>query len=250
VRLEIGIVRLEMKLSWIVMSMFVITASVSCACLAAEKPDGANGTAHSATVAASADTSPSLRDRNPRYRLRKGDSFDLEFALSPEFNQTIPVQPDGYITLKSVGTIFVEGQTLPELTETIKQAYTKILHDPVVTIALKDFEKPYFIAAGQVGKPGKYDLRSDMTLTEAIAVAGGFTPSSKHSQVVLFRPAANGMMEARLLNIKKMLNSRDLTEDVHLMPGDMLFVPQNQLSKIQKFLPNSSMGMYMNSPNL
>src|ERR1035437_994698 len=181
-----------MKLSWIVMSMFVITASVSCACLAAEKPDGANGTAHSATVAASADTSPSLRDRNPRYRLRKGDSFDLEFALSPEFNQTIPVQPDGYITLKSVGTIFVEGQTLPELTETIKQAYAKILHDPVITIALKDFEKPYFIAAGQVGRPGKYDIRSSITVTEAVAIAGGFNDRSKHSKVVLYRPVTGG----------------------------------------------------------
>jgi polysaccharide export outer membrane protein len=232
-----------MKLSWIVMSMFVITASVSCACLAAEKPAG---TAHGATTDASASASPSLHDRNPRYRLRKGDSFDLEFALSPEFNQTIPVQPDGYITLKSVGTMFVEGQTLPELTETIKQAYAKILHDPVVTIALKDFEKPYFIAAGQVGKPGKYDLRSDLTLTQAIAIAGGFTPSSKHSQVVLFRPAANGMMEAHLLDVKKMLASRDLREDVHLLPGDMVFVPKNFISKIQRYLPSSSMGMYLN----
>jgi polysaccharide export outer membrane protein len=199
----------------------------------------------SSDSAASVDAVPGFQDRSPRYRLRKGDSFEVEFTLSPEFNQTIPVQPDGYITLKSVGTIHVEGQTLPQLTETIKNAYSKILHDPVITVSLKDFEKPYFIAAGQVGKPGKYDLRSDLTLTEAIAIAGGFNDTSKHSQVVLFRPASDGVMEARLVDVKKMLNSRNLKEDVHLRPGDMLFVPQNHISKIQKYLPTSSMGAYL-----
>ena len=91
-----------------------------------------------------------------------------------------------------MGSIFVEGQTVPELTETLKAAYAKILHDPVITIALKDFEMPYFIAAGQVTKPGKYDLRSDLTVTQAVAIAGGFNDKSKHSQVVLFRPAPGG----------------------------------------------------------
>ena len=113
-------------------------------------------------------------------------------TLSPEFNQTVAVQPDGYVTLKGAGTIFVEGQTVPELTETVKAAYAKILHDPVIAIALKDFEKPYFIAAGQVAKPGKYDLRSDLTVTEAVAIAGGFNDKAKHSQVVLFRPLPGG----------------------------------------------------------
>ena len=233
-----------MKLSRVVMKkMLAVALFLSSGCLAAQNSAGA---ARSTTPTEVAGMSPSLQDRNPRYHLRKGDSFDLEFSLSPEFNQTIPVQPDGYITLRSVGTVFVEGQTLPELTETIKAAYAKILHDPVVTIALKDFEKPYFIAAGQVGKPGKYDLRSDLTLTEGIAVAGGFTEASKHSQVVLFRPAENGMMEARLMDIKKMLNSRDLREDVRLEPGDMVFVPKNRISKIQRYLPSSNMGMYLN----
>ncbi len=200
----------------------------------------------SSISAASSDAVPGLRERNPRYKLRKGDSFDLDFALSPEFNQTVAVQPDGYVTLKGVGSIFVEGKTVPELTERIRAAYKGILHDPMIAIVLKDFEKPYFIAAGRVAKPGKYDLRSDLTLTEAVAIAGGFNETSKHSQVVLFRPASDGLMEARLVDVKKMMKSRDLKEDVHLRPGDMVFVPQNRISKIQRYLPTSSMGAYLN----
>ena len=193
----------------------------------------------------SASATPQLHERNPRYQLRKGDTFDLDFELSPEFNQTVAVEPDGYVTLKGVGSIFVEGQTVPELTETVKTAYAKILHDPVIAITLKDFEKPYFIASGQVGKPGKYDLRSDLTVTEAVAIAGGFNDKSKHSQVVLFRPAPGGGYEAKLINVKKLLASRNLSEDIHLQPGDMLYVPQNAFSKIRPFLPTSSMGAYL-----
>jgi len=187
-----------------------------------------------------------FQERNHRYGLRKGDSFDVDFAFSPEFNQTVVVQPDGYVTLRGAGSLHVEGQTLPQLTDTIKKAYAGILHDPVITVALKDFEKPYFVAAGQVGKPGKYDLRSDTTLVEAVAIAGGFTEASKHSQVLLFRQVSNEMVEARVFDVKKMLASHNLQEDPHLLPGDMLFVPQNSISKIRRYLPTSSLGMYAN----
>ena len=200
------------------------------------------GTNSPSIVTASTDAAPGFQERSPRYRLRKGDSFDLDFALSPEFNQTVAVQPDGYVTLKGVGSILVEGQTVPELTETLKTLYAKILHDPVITVALKDFDKPYFIAAGQVTKPGKYDLRSDLTVTEAVAIAGGFNDKAKHSQVVLFRPLSGGGYEAKLLNVKKLLATRNLSEDVYLQPGDMLYVPQNAFSKIRRYIPTCKHG--------
>jgi polysaccharide biosynthesis/export protein len=203
------------------------------------------GPGSSSIAAASTGTAPGFQERSPRYRLRKGDSFDLDFALSPEFNQIVAIEPDGYVTLKGVGSIFVEGQTVPELTESVKTAYAKILHDPVITVALKDFDKPYFIAAGQVAKPGKYDLRGPLTVTEAVAIAGGFNGQAKHSQVVLFRPTSNGMFQAKLLNVKKLLASRNLSEDIYLQPGDMLYVPQNALSKIRPFLPTANMGAYV-----
>ena len=204
---------------------------------------GNAGVRQSATVAP---PQPTLQQRAPRYQLRRGDSFEIEFSFSPEFNQTVTVEPDGYITLKSAGAIIAEGLTVPKLSEAIQQKYAGILHDPVVTIDLKDFEKPYFVAAGQVGKPGKYDLRSDLTLTEAVAIAGGFTEASKHSQVVLYRPGPNGITEVRLVDAKKMLRSHNLAEDIHLQPGDMIYVPQNRISKISRYLPTSSLSMYGN----
>jgi polysaccharide export outer membrane protein len=152
------------------------------------------------------------------------------------------VQPDGYITLRGAGDIQVAGQTVPELTETLRLAYGKILHDPLISVVLKDFEKPYFIADGQVGRPGKYELRGDTTLTQAIAMAGGFQDSAKHSQVLLFRRVNNDWVSAKIINVKEMEKEGNLHEDPYLHPGDMVFVPKNRLSKIKPFLPSSGMG--------
>jgi len=108
---------------------------------------------------------------------------------------------------------------------------------------LKDFERPYFIADGQVGHPGKYDLRGDTTVIQAVAIAGGLQNSAKHSQVVLYRRVNDDWIEAKLLNVKKMENSRNLSEDMHLKPGDMIFVPKNRISKIQQFIPSYGFNM-------
>ena len=200
-----------------------------------------------AEISASASTAtadkPELRTRDERYRIAPGDSFDVNFELSPEFNQTaVAVQPDGFVTLRGVGDVNVQGQTVPELTETLRGVYGKFLNDPLISVSLKDFEKPYFVADGQVGKPGKYDLRGTVTLTQAIAIAGGFTDKSRHSQVLLFRRVSSQWMHAEIINVKKMEKSGKLTEDVLLHPGDMLFVPKNTMSKIDTFFPSASMG--------
>jgi protein involved in polysaccharide export with SLBB domain len=62
---------------------------------------------------------PTLQARDPRYRLRSGDSINLDFQFTPEFNQTLSVQPDGYITLKEIGDVHVAGETVPELRKSL-----------------------------------------------------------------------------------------------------------------------------------
>ena len=198
-----------------------------------------------APPAAHEESSSGLHKRNWRYRINPSDSVEITFQLTPEFNQTVTVQPDGYITLRDVGDLQAAGHTLPELTESIKSAYSKILHDPIISVDPKDFERPYFVVGGQVGKPGKFDWRGDVTLTQAIAIAGGFTEASKHSQVLLFRRVSDQWTEAKIINVKKMLNSGNLQEDPELKPGDMLFVPKNALSKIKPFIPTVSAGAYV-----
>jgi polysaccharide export outer membrane protein len=233
-------------------SMIVFSAALPAAAQKVLVPSlVSNGQADANTQVPQATTGESgagLHKRNLRYRINPSDTLQLTFALTPEFNQTVTVQPDGYITLHGVGDLPAAGQTLPELTESIKTAYSKIMQDPEITVDPKEFEKPFFTVGGQVGKPGKFDWYGDITLTQAIALAGGFTDASKHSQVLLFRRVSDQWTEARIINVKKMMSSRDLQEDPNLKPGDMLFVPKNALSKIKPFLPTTSAGIYANPP--
>jgi polysaccharide export outer membrane protein len=187
-----------------------------------------------------------LGERTPLYQLQKSDTLEVSFTFAPEFNQTVSVQPDGYIALKGTGSRYAEGSTLPEFTAHVNEAYASLLRDPEVTVTLRDFEKPSFVAAGEVVHPGKYELRGTITLTQAVAMAGGFTMKAKPSQVLLFRRVSSEWAEARVLDVKKMLRAHQLSEDLYLRPGDMLYVPQSIFSKIRGFLPTSSLGMYMN----
>jgi polysaccharide export outer membrane protein len=191
--------------------------------------------------------SPALTgERRPLYRLRQSDVIEIDFPLVPEFHQSIIVQPDGFVSLKEAGQLYAEGKTLPQLEQAIRDAYLPKLRDPEVTVVLKDYDKPYFVASGEVARPGKYELRGDTTVTEALAIAGGFNGQAKRSQVVLFRRISDELVETRQLDVKRMLKSSDLKEDLHLRPGDLLYVPQNTLSRLKRLIPTSNLSMYMN----
>ena len=136
------------------------------------------------------------------------------------------VQPDGFITVRALGPLRVAGATIPELTERLRSAYGSILRDPVVTIELKEFEKPYFIVAGEVEKPGKYDWRGETTLTQAVAVAGGLKDRAKHSRAVLFQRQPAGDYKATKIDLNRMLKDADLNADLRLQPGDLVFIPR------------------------
>jgi polysaccharide export outer membrane protein len=203
----------------------------------------ARGSGSSASATSGPDR-PALQQRNPRYRLCASDVIALTFPLTPEYDQTVSVQPDGFITLAGAGDVHVEGLTTLETIPAIQAAYVNILHNSIVTIELKDFNKPYFTVSGQVFKPGKFDLRGYTTATEAVAMAGGFEDSAKHSQVLLFRRVNDSWTEVKSLDLKHILQGHNVSEDPEIRPGDMLFVPQNTISKVKKFIPNYGMGAY------
>lgn len=190
---------------------------------------------------------PALQHRYPRYKVQRDDVLAISFALAPELNQSATIQPDGYINLQGANSIHIEGMTVPEVVEAIKKAYSSTLHDPIVEVDLTDFQKPFFIVTGQVGKPGQYDLRYDLTVSEAIAIAGGFTPQAK-TQIFLYHRVSEGWVEVRKLSLKDILHGKNVNEDAQMQPGDMIFVPEKLITNFRKYVPYS-VGMYL-SPQL
>jgi polysaccharide export outer membrane protein len=244
---------------FLVIALVIVGAGFACAGVAAQQAPAAQQTspAQQAQSAAPAQTQqtadtatdpqrPALHQRYPRYRLRSSDVIDLTFRFTPEFNQEVTVQPDGYIQARGLpNDVYVQGMTVSEMTAALQKSYSTILNQPEISVTLKDFDKPYFVAGGLVGKPGKYDLRGTTTATQAVAMAGGFADGAKNSQVVLFRRSnSDDWMEVKVLNLKEVLKGKKLNEDTVLQPGDMLYVPKSTWSKIEKFLPRSSVGAY------
>jgi polysaccharide export outer membrane protein len=218
----------------------LLLAFLSCAAIgaAAQNPNLSRTTSHEMLASnATPDVDrPQLAQRNPRYRINRSDVLNLSFPLSPEFNQTVTVQPDGYITLQGAGSICILGMTVPETSDAIKKAYAKVLHEPIIDVDLKDFQKAYFIVTGQVTKPGQYDLRYDLTASQAIAIAGGFMPTAK-TQIYLYHRSTDGWVQARELKLKDFLHGKNISEDVQIRPGDMIFVPEKTITKIRKYIP-------------
>ncbi|HXH50628.1 MAG TPA: polysaccharide biosynthesis/export family protein [Terriglobia bacterium] len=195
--------------------------------------------------AAAASGSPQLQRRDPRYEVDSGDVIEVDFPYTPEFNQTVTVNPDGYISLRNTEGIHIGGETVPEIVADIKKAYANILRNPEVSITLKQFQNPYFLALGQVNHPGKYDLRGATTVAEAVAMAGGFTSQGKRNDIILFRRVSDNWVSATKVNLKHMLTSKNLAEDLQLHPGDMIYVPQNTFSKVKPFIPLPSLAYYL-----
>ena len=192
------------------------------------------------------DARPAFQERYPRYRIRPGDVMELSFPFTPEFNQSVTVQPDGFINLRGVGDLRVQDKTTAEVVTALNTAYRGVLHEPDINVKLVEFEKPYFIVGGEVAHPGKFDLRGDTTVSQAVAIAGGMSDRAKSSEVVLFRRVSDNWAEVRKINLKQMLSKQNLVEDLHLRPGDMLLVPRSPLSKIARFIPVPNVGMYFN----
>jgi polysaccharide export outer membrane protein len=243
---EVSMSKFSTALTWL--TVLMVTAALPAAAQMATPPTNSaptttqvNGLPDSGNVD---HNRPTLQHRNGRYQIMRDDVIAVSFPLSPELNQTVTVQPDGYVTLQSAGSVYLQGMTVPETAEAIKKAYEKILHDPIIDVDLKDFQKPWFMISGQVGKPGRYELRQDTTVSEAIAVAGGFLPTAK-TQVFLYHRISTGWVEVKKLSLKELLNGKNISEDVEMQPGDMIFVPEKFITNFRKYVPYT-LGLYLN----
>lgn len=180
------------------------------------------------------------------YRLQPSDVLAVKYRYTPEYDATATIRPDGFITLPIVGEVKVAGLTVGDARRAIAKAAEVRLRDPEISLELQDFQKPRFVVGGEVGKPGQYDLRGRVTLLEAIAMAGGFKTSAKHSQVVLFRRYDPERAVTRVINAKDLARPKTSVEDPTLRAGDFIFVPQNRISKVERFVSIASVAWLLN----
>lgn len=185
----------------------------------------------------SAPEAPQLKKATPnRYRLNPGDVIDVVYRYTPEFNQTVTIQPDGFVMLEIVGEQKIGGLTLEQARQQILSNAVKRLKDPEVNLLLKEFQKPFFVVAGEVPQPGKFEMNQDITALQAVMLAGGFKNSAKSSQIVVYRKINTQTAEVRVVDLKGIKKNSDLENDFELESGDMILVPRNNITKIERYV--------------
>ena len=203
-------------------------------------------TASLSFTARAQEPAPALTVRTEeRYALTPGDVLDIQFRYTPEFNQTLTVQPDGYISLEIGGDVKVSGRTLQEVRGLILAKARQRLESPEVIVVLKEFQKPYVVVAGEVNQPGKIELREKLTALQAVLLAGGMKESAKSSQVLVFKRLNADTAEVKVLNFKTLKRTSDLENDLVLRAGDMILVPRNRISKIERYVRYASMAAFL-----
>ena len=184
--------------------------------------------------------------REPRYQLHPGDVINVEYRYTPEYNATVSIQPDGFASLPLLGDLHLGGLTLSEVHSELVSKAGERLNQPEVTVGLKDFEKPSYIVGGEVGAPGRFEIRGRVTALRAVEIAGGFKASAKSSQILLIRPINDVDAQTKLIDLKKVTEKRQLNEDIELRAGDMLVVPKTRLAKVEPYIRLVNAGFYLN----
>lgn len=213
---------------YIAVAMLLVASTVS---FSQSSPTGAERTVRPA------DDRPELKlQSEERYKLVPGDVIDISYRYTPEFNQSVTIQPDGYVGLQIVGDIKLGGLSLEEARAKIAQKAIVRLKDPEITLLLREFQKPYFVVSGEVGAAGRFEMRETVTALQAVMMAGGFKDSAKTTQVVVFRKLNDEMAEVRSINLGSIKKTSDLENDFALRSGDIVYVPRNTFSKIERFM--------------
>ena len=177
---------------------------------------------------------PDLAERYPAYRLQRSDVLEVKYRYTPEFDQTLTVGPDGHVSLAELGDFVAVGLTVDQFRDKVVLLSSSKLVKPVVTVTLKEFEKPHVYVEGEVNQPGRVEFRSAISVADAIAMAGGFKSSGRQSEVLLLHRADGEHAATHVINLKKLVDAHHLEEAVVLSPGDVIYVPQNNLSKAER----------------
>jgi polysaccharide biosynthesis/export protein len=166
------------------------------------------------------------------YRIQVGDQLDIKFFYNAELNEQVIVRPDGRISLQLVQEVVATGLTPAELTKVLVEKYGAELKKPEITVIVRSFGAQKIYVDGEVSKPGMFPILGIMTALQAIAQAGGMKETAYAGDVIIIRRGAGNRPMAFPLNLDKVLDGTDISQDLALAPFDIVYVPRSTISNV------------------
>ena len=180
------------------------------------------GTSGSAAVAAPSASSPAASTAAD-YRLGSGDKLRIEVYKDTQLSQSLQVRPDGKITLPLVGDVAASGRTSIELRDAIVTSLREYIKEPVVTVIVVETAPQVVYVTGEVTKPGPVTMNGQLTILQALAMAGGFTDFANRKEILILRNGASGQ-KTHTFNYKDALDPDNKRTPMLLQPGDTVIV--------------------------
>jgi polysaccharide export outer membrane protein len=172
-----------------------------------------------------------LRAQDANYKLSANDLLDFRVFQEPELDGVIRVSGDGTAIFPLIGAVNMVGKTVTQATEDIKARYRDgYLVYPQVSLTVRTYAQKLFTVLGQVQKPGSYDMKGsdEITLLQALGMAGGYTKIANPGRVTVKRQQEGGGERVIRLDAKRMARGDD-SASFYIKPGDIITVAESLL---------------------
>jgi polysaccharide export outer membrane protein len=175
-------------------------------------------------------TPPTSADQAAYYQIGPGDTLQVFVWRNPDLTVTVPVRPDGRISVPLIEDLVVTGKTPTVVARDIEHALQTYVQDPVVTVIVSNFVGPFaqqVRVVGEAAQPQAIPYRDNMSVLDVMISAGGLTRFASGNRAVIARNMGNGRTEEIRVRLSDLLKDGDLSANVAMAPGDVLIVPQS-----------------------
>ncbi len=161
---------------------------------------------------------------DPAYRIGAQDVLRIDVWKEAEISRSVPVRPDGKISLPLLNDVQASGLTAMELANVITEGLKKFITSPQVTVSVSEINSRRVYVTGEVTRPGAYPLLPNMTVLQALTSAAGFTQFARIKGIYVLR-TESGKQVKHPFNYKDVVNGKRPEDNIMLQPGDTIVVP-------------------------
>lgn len=194
-------------------------------------PEGAQAEGKTSMVAqrsgsgSSGRVEPTSPPRAGEYAIGPGDVLSIQVWKEPDLSRTMPVRPDGRISLPVLGEMQASGLTALQLQDRIGSRLQVFVRNPQVNVTVEQIKSRTFNVVGKVAKAGSFELLKPTTVLDAIALAGGFQDFARVTKIYVLRRSGSGKDAMLRFNYKRVIKGQHPEQNVTLEPNDTVVVP-------------------------
>ena len=178
---------------------------------------------------------PAVSLKSADFILGVGDTVEIAVYRQDDLKRSVKIDTSGKVMFPLIGDIQVAGKSVFKLRDELKERYSFYYVNPQVTVTVTTISSKKFMVLGEVNSPGIFTMDTDLTIVEAIANAGGMTRDAKQNNVIVIR---RGKEKPEILSFdfKDIWGKGDITRDVTLQPGDIVYASTKTIADVSRFM--------------